>query len=251
MPPASAGLAPGSRATLRIKVRSAQLDLPVVVEAPAPGTMAIVPAELPGIVRTAADRPVSFSAGRGIPVMEKPGYRGFRLYARHIDDVAGIYRIFAERDIDVDAKLAAIERVQALDRGLTRLFWLVATVGILGGIACLAASLYGAVQRKRRDFGMLRLLGFTRLELLGFPLVQAVVIAVAAFVLAAIAFAGSAWFINAVFARDLPLGQHLCKLPAGYLAAACALTVALCAASAIHAARAAAQIEPAEAIRVE
>ena len=147
--------------------------------------------------------------------------------------------------------MADIQRVQALDRGLTRLFWLVAAVGIVGGVASLAASLHGAVQRKRRDYGMLRLLGLTKVHLLSVPLVQAVAVALLSFALALVAFEGFSTLINAVFAADLPIGKRLCWLPASHLIAAGGLTIALAAITAVQAAIAVTRIDPAEAIRVE
>jgi putative ABC transport system permease protein len=249
--PGGSMAAVGDMAILRLALGKIALDLPVRVEGTTAGPMAVVPAELIGILRTAVDRRVVLDKNHNVPVLDRPGYRGFRLYAKSIEAVQPLYRDFIVRELEVTAQLADIQRVQALDRGLTRLFWLVAAVGIVGGVACLAASLHGAVQRKRRDYGMLRLLGFTKLQLLVVPLVQAVTVALLAFVLALVAFFVFAALINAVFAADLPVGKRLCWLPASYLLAAGGLTIALAAITAVHASVAVTRIDPAEAIRVE
>ena len=55
----------------------------------------------------------------------------------------------------------------------------------------------------------------------------------------------------AVFAADLELGQKICRLPAGHMAAAFAMTAAGAILSALAAAWRATHVEPAEAIRVE
>jgi putative ABC transport system permease protein len=249
--PEALGIPAGSGVTLRLTIPGATLDLPVQVAGSIAGEAAVVPAELPGLLRTAVDRRVSMDPDLRMPVLDPPGHRGFRLYARRLDDVPVLHRHFLEREIEVDAKLGDIQRVQALDRGLTRLFWLVAAVGIVGGIACLMASLHGAVQRKRRDLGMLRLLGLPRRHLLAFPLAQAAVIAWLAFGLAVVGFFGFAWIINTVFAADLPVGRQLCLLPAQHLLVAGLLTTAMAQVSAIWAALSVTGIDPAEAIRVE
>ncbi|NGM24310.1 ABC transporter permease, partial [Roseomonas stagni] len=176
---------------------------------------------------------------------------GFRLYARNIEEVAGLVRHLTDQGLEVAAQLGDIQRVQALDRGLTRLFWLVASVGILGGIASLAASLHGAVQRKRREFGMLRLMGLPRTGLLAFPLVQSLAVAVLAFSLALLGFFAFSTLINTVFAADLPLGHRLCHLPPGHIAAAALLTCSLAALASLRAGLVTMRIDPAEAIRVE
>jgi putative ABC transport system permease protein len=246
-------VADGTQITLRMRAADGPwLDLPLRAVGAAPaGGPAIVPAELAGILRTAAERRVVMSAEYGVPVLGRPAYRGFRLYARGIEDVAGLSRFFNEAGIEIAAQLGDIQRVQSLDRGLTRLFWLVATVGMLGGIASLAASLHAAVQRKRRDFGMLRLMGLPKGGLLGFPLAQSLAVALLSFGLALAGFFVCSNVINTVFAADLPLGHRLCYLPPGHMAAAGALTVVLSALSAIRAGVVAMRIDPAEAIRVE
>lgn len=249
--PSRLGLAAGSMVRLRLQARTTTLDLAVRVEGEAPGEQVVVPAELLGLFRTALDRHVSVNQADGTPMLDRPGYRGFRLYARTIDEVAALYQAILERGIEVTARLDDIDRVKRLDRVLSRLFWLLASVGIIGGIASLAASLNGAVQRKRRDFGMLRLLGLTRLSLLRFPLFQALCIALLAYLLALVGFYAFAALINAVFAPDLPVGNQLCRLPGVYVAGAGLLTIALAAASSVHAALAVMRIDPAEAIRVE
>jgi len=222
------------------------------VEGPAFGDRhAVVPVELLAMLRTGTTREIVYSTEQQRLLLARAGYSGFRLYARSIDDVVTLYRELREQGIESIARVQDIERLRILDRGLTRLFWLVATVGIVGGIAALIANLYAAVERKKRDISILRLMGLSRLLVARFPVYQSAIIAFLAAALAILVFHILAAVINTVFADDLGLGERICELPASSLALALLLTVVAAVASSLLAAWRTNRIEPAEAIRVE
>lgn len=213
------------------------------------GDVAYAPAELVGILRTGQQRPLAFD-GADFTV-EREGFRGFRLYARTIDDVPALVERLRAEGVEVVARADDVRRIQVLDRGLGRLFWLVASLGIAGGVAVLVASLYAAVQRKRRDLAVLRLVGLTRPDVFCFPLYQGLALAVLGVVVAVLAYAALAVVINHAFAADLDLGQRICALPAQTLGQAVVAVLGVALASSLAAARAATRIDPAEAIREE
>ncbi|UKJ75378.1 ABC transporter permease [Azospirillum brasilense] len=226
-------------------------DLPVRVEGVVAGPRAIVPSELLGALRTATQRQVAHDPAQGALLLAPAGYRGFRLYARSIDDVASLHRHLRDQGIETNAKVQAIERIRTLDRGLTRIFWLVAVVGILGGMAALVASLYAAVERKRRDLSLIRLMGLPPRSVFGFPVWQSAVLALLASGFAIGGFYALASVINGVFAGDLELGERLCHLPPSILAGAASATVVGAVLASLYAAWRSTRIDPAEAIRVE
>jgi putative ABC transport system permease protein len=250
--PAAWGPAPDQPVELQIAFDGYDLELPVEVAGVSGGDFVVVPTLLAGMLRSGFDQRLEYDGEAQVLRRTKDGYRGFRLYARSIDDVAGLRAHFEDGEgIEVRTRAGAIERVKRMEAALTRLFWLVAIVGIVGGIAAMAASLWAAVERKRRDIGLIRLFGVTKQALFGFPTSQAVMIAAAASAVAIAAFHALATTINTVFAADLPLGEKLCTLPPAHLAYAAVLTVATALASSLLAARRATQIDPAEAIREE
>ena len=248
LPPESAG---GGGAGLELAAHGvAELRFPVRVAATGPATgRAYLPAELLGVLRTGLQRPIAFD-GEGFTAA-RGGYRGFRLYARAIDDVPELVRRLGSEGVEVSARVDDIRRIQVLDRGLARLFWLVASLGVAGGAAVLVASLYAAVQRKRRDLAILRLVGLTRPDVFFFPVYQGSALAAMGLVLALAAYGVLAGLINHAFAADLDLGQRICALPAGTLYGAAAAVLAVAAASSVLAAWEATRIDPAEAIREE
>lgn len=209
----------------------------------------VVPVELVGILRTAGQRDVLFNRDTGRFEMARGGYRGFRLYAASIDHVPELYQWLKDEGIEVVAEVEAIGRIRVLDRGLSRLFWLIALLGLFGGTAVLVASLYAAVERRRRDLGVLRLLGFTRVHVFLFPVLQGLMIA--AFGLAAGfgGYAALALAINRSFASELAPGEVFCVLPPAYVPFFCVVTLALAGLASLAAAWRATRIDPAEVIR--
>lgn len=227
------------------------LSLPLRFAGSIAGSQALVPVELLGILRTGLERRLEYDPARGGLMLAKSGHRGFRLYARSIDDVPTLYRWFIDQGISVQTMAQEIERVQILDRGLTRIFWLIAAVGILGGMASLIASLYAAVERKKRDISVLRLMGLSRLQVFRFPVYQGLTMALLSVLLAGSGYLLFAVIINQVFAADLSMGQKICTLPLTYFTAALLITTAIALLSSLLAAWKTTRIDPAEALREE
>jgi len=209
----------------------------------------VVPAELLGVLRTASQRAVAFDPDSESFRMARGGFRGFRLYAASIDDVPELYRRLKEQGVEVVAEVEAIERIRVLDQGLSRLFWLIATLGLFGGTGVLVASLYAAVERRRRDLGVLRLLGFARRHVFFFPMAQGLIIATLGLAAGFVGYAVLAGAIDRAFAMDLAPGEAFCILPGGYVPFFCLSTLALASLASLAAAWRATCIDPAEVIR--
>lgn len=121
--------------------------------------------------------------GRAVPTLGWPGeatdstvqriYPAFRLYARHLDDVEGLRQYFANHGLLVSTQASAIAQVQSLSRNLSIVFWLIAGLAVAGAFAAVFAGALAAVERKRRDLSVLRLLGFSTGALLLFVVLQA------------------------------------------------------------------------------
>lgn len=176
--------------------------------------------------------------------------KGFRLYARSIDDTPELFRELIASGMDVDARIEEIERVRALGDGLTRLFLVIAAVGVVGGGGALLASLHAAVLRKRRDLAILRLIGFSRRDTALFPAVQSIAIGLGGFALSLLTYAIAATIINGQLGGAIQ-GQEggLCRLPLAHIGLAGVGILAIAIVSAALAGRAATAIEPAEGLR--
>lgn len=121
--------------------------------------------------------------GRAVPVFGWPGvavgvpeqrvYPAFRLYARSLNDVELLRQYFAAQNLLVSTQAQAIAQVQSLSRNLSIVFWIIAGLALAGAFAAIFAGALAAVERKRRELSVLRLLGFSTAALLLFVVIQA------------------------------------------------------------------------------
>lgn len=185
----------------------------------------------------------------GDPPAAARSYAGVRLYARDLDQVAGLSEHLRAEGLDVRTSAAEIERVRAIDRVLGFLFAVIAGVGVTGFLLSLATSLWANVERKRRDLGLLRLVGLGRGPLMAFPATQAVLIALGGLVVSALLYLGVAALFNAVLAAGLERGEFVCRLQPGDGLIAAALTLAFALGASIGGGYRAAKTDPAESLR--
>lgn len=214
--------------------------------------VALVPTELLGMLHTAKKRQVVYSEEESALILKKAGYRGFRLYTNSIDDVPSLVADFRTNDdLEVIAEVGAIERIQVLDKGLTRLFWLIAVLGIIGAGAVLIASLYAAVERETKNLGTLRLLGLSRTDVFWFPVFEGIIISAIGMTISILCYLIFSQIINYTFGGELPGNEAICRLPFGHIVKAILAVLTLSVLSSFLAAWKTTNIETAEAIREE
>jgi len=227
------------------------LEFPVRVVGEAAGERALAPLELAATLRAADARSVRYDSEHNGFVLARAGFRGFRMYARSIDDVVALQRALAAEGIEVIARSREISRIRTLDRGLTRIFWLIAAIGAIGGVAVLVASLYAAVERKRRELCVVRLLGMSRAMVFRFPVYQGLMMVSLGSATAAATYVLLARIINAAFAGELAPGGAIVALPPVYPATAVAIAGAAALLSSLAAGWRATAMDPAEGVRDE
>lgn len=210
-----------------------------------------VPAELAGIGRLLDSRPVVYDSNRRTFVLIRQGYAGFRLYAESIDHVDNLQSDLEKSGISVVTQAERIRDVRELNHYLGLIFWLIAAASALGGAATLAASLYASIERKRRDISILRLVGLSRLSLLGFPLYQGILLSFGGWLVASAFFAGLAWLINRMFSTMLQSGEYLCILHARHMAVFALVLCGVAIVSSLAASWRITRMEPVEALRDE
>jgi len=186
--------------------------------------------------------------GTPMPESERVFAR-FRLYSKSIYDVASLRDALLQASIEVRTQAEQIELMQSLDRNLSRVFWLIAGIGITGFLASLAANLLANVDRKRRELSIARLLGFPTRSIILFPVIQATLIGTWGGIAAILVYFLVATLLNIGFASSLQKGELICYLvPVHFLIAFLATLLCALAASAWAGYRASC-IEPAEGIR--
>jgi putative ABC transport system permease protein len=176
-------------------------------------------------------------------------YAGFRMYARGLDDVAVLHTALLGQGIDVRTRVADIEIVNKLDRNLSIVYWIVAIIAAGGFCVSFASSTWANVDRKRRDFSVLRLTGFRTHAIVWFPILQAGMTAVAGWLLAASVFFLVQAGLNALFQSSVGEGQVICRLLPWHFPVTLLLTLGAAVAAAATGGVRVAQLEPSLGLR--
>ncbi|MFO1153256.1 MAG: ABC transporter permease [Rhodospirillales bacterium] len=187
--------------------------------------------------------------GDGSPTRAERVFAGARLYARGLDDVASLAAWLRGEGIEVATRAKEIETVKAIDRVLSFVFLVLASIGIGGYLFSLAASLWANVERKRREIALLRLVGLGTGPVVAFPVVQAILVAVAGIAVSSLLYLGVAAAFNATFAGELGRDEFVCRLSLADGLVAAALTLLFAIAAAMVGGYRAARIDPAESLR--
>ncbi|MEO8614384.1 MAG: FtsX-like permease family protein [Luteolibacter sp.] len=176
------------------------------------GTICATPSFM-GILRNLDTRSVTWDPRSSRFLLGRRGFSSFRLYASDLSLVEPLASQLSSMGIDCTSEGAKIARVLRFDSDLTKLFWLVGLFSLTGGSASLVLSLIGAIERRRRDHAMLRVLGLPRGWLFFLPLVEALVIASAAFGVAIAVYHINAAIINRLFDNLGNEASGFCRLP--------------------------------------
>jgi putative ABC transport system permease protein len=186
----------------------------------------------------------------GMPARDGPrDFAGFRLYARAIEDVNVLRRGLIDRGIDVRTRLADIELVQSLDRNLSIVFWIIAVIAAGGYGLSFGSSVWANVDRKRREFSVLRLTGFRTRGIVWFPILQAMLTGALGWVIAVMVFMIVQAGLNALFIDNVGAGEPVCRLMPWHLGAALLMTLTVAALAAALGGARVAQLEPSLALR--
>lgn len=176
----------------------------------------------------------NFLDGRAVPELGWEGseprdaprtFAGFRLYARDIGDVAGLRSGMIAQGIDVRTRLADIQLVESMDRNLGIVFWIIAVIAGSGFGLSFGASVWANVDRKRREFSVLRLTGFHGRSIVWFPIVQGTLTAALGWLIASIVFFIVQAGLNALFVDSIGRGESVCRLLPVHFLVALVLTI--------------------------
>ncbi len=199
----------------------------------------------------------AYRDGHAVPALEWAGdssnssitYAGFRLFARSIHDVAKLKDWLNQQGIEVSTRAHEIATVQRMNHNLSTIYWAIAVIGLIGFSLALGASLWVDIDRKHKELSVLRLVGFTTVEIIYFPIIQSLLTAVFGWLLAIIIFHGVASVINNMMLSQLEAGRHVCYMLPQHYVLSLLMTCSSAAAVALFAGLRSANIEPAEGLR--
>ncbi|MBQ7618174.1 MAG: hypothetical protein IJS50_04800 [Desulfovibrio sp.] len=143
--------------------------------------------------------------------LAKRTYPSFRLYAKDLEAVTTLSSALQERGISVRTKAREIAAISSLDRALERIIGILSLAVAAGFVAFSLSSAEGAVRRKLRLLGLLRLFGFSRASLALYPLVQTALTCLFGVALAILAYLGISLGVDQAFSAQSG-GQAICRL---------------------------------------
>lgn len=173
-------------------------------------------------------------------------YASFRLYAKNLDAVETLAHALWAMKIETLTRSRDIAAIKSLERAINQII-IIISLAVGAGFAAFALSAAeGAVRRKKKMLGMLRLLGFRRLPLMLYPITQTMLTAICGFGLSLFIYAVVAKAIAAAFAQR---GALTATLTAGNASLALLIVCLLSALAAARSAWQAASLEPSAVIR--
>lgn len=238
--------------SITVKVGKKELAIPVsILPSKEKSSLVFVDIKTAGMLTLMRERNLIYDENINKFLLSRRGYASFRVYAKNLTDVEPLKKFFEKNGIMVSTQSERIHEVRELDKYLTLIFWLIALVGLVGGVATLSASLYSSVERKRKELSILRLLGLSASMIFRFPIYQGIVIAVIGVLFAFLFFSIMATVINRLFQVHLQIGESFCTLNETHIASVLLFTIFISIIASGIAAYRAIQTDPAEAMRDE
>ena len=160
----------------------------------------------------------------------REAYPNFRLYTMRIEDVAGglsagragserqhtggLPRAFLrdEQDLSVSTQAPRIASAVELNRNIGAVLRAIVMLGVIGLAGSLAAIQWAVAARKRRAVAMLNLIGYGRGWLIGFPTLQAALLAASGSAAAVLLALSAATWINRYFAASFGTDGAACVI---------------------------------------
>nr|WP_191135442.1 ABC transporter permease [Pasteurella canis] len=172
-----------------------------------------------------------------------------RIYASSLEDVAPLALKLRDKHIDTRTEAKAIENVKAIDSVLNVIFMVIAMTSIIGCILSLIGAFLANIDRKRKEIAVLRLLGFQSLGVMGYLVLQAIILSSLAFILSYLFFITGSQLFNQILTSNLADTHFISSLHPLHLVSAFIICFVLAAIVAAIGAMRAIRIQPAESLR--
>ncbi len=124
-------------------------------------------------------------------------YLSMRIYAKSLDAVPLLHTKLDAAGMSCNSRMDVINQMLRLEHGLNVVFMIICICSGVGGSIALAFNLFNAVERNRRDYALLQLLGGGHLAMVLLPLVESLLITLSAAIIAILVyFVAAATFIH-------------------------------------------------------
>lgn len=157
-------------------------------------------------------------SGSAAPSEDEKYFTGFRLFSKSINDVGGLQKWLETQGVEVITQIDEIKTVQNMDRTLSTIYWVIALIGIIGFLTSLGANLWANIERKRKELSIIRVIGFSTVDVISFPVIQGLLTVFFGWILAIMVYEGVSLWINVLMHDKLEAGAKVCVLlPQHYL----------------------------------
>ena len=178
------------------------------------GVIEISP-RLVGVFGAAKRRAVEFNEATGGFRPLRAEYPGFRLYARDLEDVMPLRRLCESQGIQVRTNEDRIQGVLSLDAALGKFLLFIVLAGGVGGVGALFTSLYLSIERSRRQYAVLQIIGIPKSYVLVSAMVQGVLLVIVGTLFSFILFRIGSWLLSAILTPGMGEGANVCRLSLG------------------------------------
>jgi putative ABC transport system permease protein len=167
-----------------------------------------------GVIGVAKRRSIEFNEETGELRPIRREYPGFRLYAKELEDVKTLRLACADKGIQVSTNEERIQSVLYLDESLGKFLAFIILAGGVGGIGALFTSLYLSIERSRRQFSVLQILGIPRIYVFLSTVFQVTFMVLAGVITSFIFFQMGALLLDSVLAPGSKSSTGVCVLTA-------------------------------------
>lgn len=182
----------------------------------------------------------------GNPRTGEQTWASFRIYADDLDHVDSVAQQLSALNIETVTRARDIKAIKSLESAINQVILIISLAVGAGFAAFMFSSSEGAIRRKQRMLGILRLFGIRRLPLTLYPLTQTLLTAIAGFCLAIFVYWIVAECIAKVFAAN---GGIACHMGIADFMFAVLIVLGISAIASVRAAWQAANMEPSSVIR--
>lgn len=149
---------------------------------------------------------------KGDELPEHNHFESFRAYVRDLDSVESFEEWFKSQNVEVKTRSRDIANIRNVDQSLSIIILVITATSCIGFFAFMMSTIHANVRRKWKMLGMLRLLGYSRLSMLCFPIFQAVVTGILGVLLSFILYGIVAYIIDSLFSM-VDTDVKVCMVP--------------------------------------
>jgi len=254
------GVKQGERVQLRInrlhesRTERAQIDVRVVAILP-PESFArpAVFLTLPLLIEIEDFRDGFYISGSGVETgtvnLPRTHFARARMYADKIENVEALANRMSAEGIETSSRLAEIKSVQSIDKVLGIIFGVIAWIAVLGCAASLIGAFMANIDRKRKDLALLRLMGYGKLAMQMYVVMQSAVLTMTGFAVGCVMYLLGSHLFNQMLGEFMKADRFVCRLEPEHFVVALAGTLLLAMVVAGVGGVVVTKIEPAESLR--